>query len=449
MNRWVPHAAVGACALLSVAACEPAVRARPRNAPIPTAASDARGSAPGVVAAAPGVTRAPTARESQAIARLMRAAERVRELRFKHSVPVLVQDRDAIIAYAQGRLDGRELRRARTTYVALGLLPADIDLPELLLRLLGEQVIGYYDDRNARLIVRDEVMAAFEGHGSLSPRAMGEARMTLVHELVHALQDQHLDLGKLLGRARDTDPANAFKALYEGDAMLAMSAFAKPELEAGFAHGGAPASGSDAGGMPGAELAKAPAIVRTPLLFAYLQGMAFAAHLFAHGGWERIDRAYREPPVSTAQVLHPQSGPSSQRVQRAVGLDARQLLAPDLPPLHQDTLGELELSVYFSRALTEDAAQRAAAGWAGDRLFLYAAPDAAADAAAAAVWVTSWDSIADAREAADAAERVRAAEGSLARSRVTRSGRHVLIVRHATDDQHARAHARFVTWTRH
>ena len=50
-----------------------------------------------------------------------------------------------------------------------------------------------------RLVVRDDVMR------SLARNSVDEARVVLVHELVHALQDQHLQLGTLNEVERDSD----------------------------------------------------------------------------------------------------------------------------------------------------------------------------------------------------------------------------------------------------
>lgn len=395
---------------------------------------------PAVAVAPPaGSTRSTTARERRVITRLMRAAERVRRLRFVRPVPVLVQDGAAIIAYAESQIDATELKRARTIYGALGLLPRDISLRDVLLRLLGEQVVGYYDDRNARLIVRDEVMRAFDGSAALTPTALAKARMTLVHELVHALQDQHLGLAKRLHLERDTDSANAFKALYEGDAMLAMSAFAsrgEPETSP---------PPLQASSLAGSELARAPAIVREPLLFAYFDGLSFVTHLFERGGWERIDRSYGRPPASTEQVLHPQSTPGAQRVAIPHLPDAEHAFGPEHDLLYEDTLGELELSVYFGLGSNHAESRRAATGWDGDRLYLYASENSEA----IAVWLTTWDSAPDALEALGAAERVRLAEAGRVRSSVARAGRNLLIVRNASSEQEAQLHARFAHWTRH
>ena len=110
-----------------------------------------------------GYTRAVTPSERRAIAELIRAAEDVRGLRFARDVPVLVQNSDAIMAYVDSQIETQRLERARVVYAALGLLRPDLDVRSLLLRLMGEQIVGYYDVEQHRLVVRDDVMRAFGG----------------------------------------------------------------------------------------------------------------------------------------------------------------------------------------------------------------------------------------------------------------------------------------------
>jgi hypothetical protein len=398
-------------------------------------------------AAGAGVTREVTAAEAAIITELMRAAESVRGLRFERAVPVLVQDRAAIMAFARTQFDQAELARAHDIYAALGLLPAGLDLANLLVELLGEQIVGYYDERNSQLVVRDEVMRAFEQGDQRSASELGEARLTLIHELVHALQDQRLGLSAHLRLERDMDAENAFKALYEGDAMLAMTAFSRiPAGGLADASSTAPlvppdevASRLHRSRLAGTRLGRAPAIVRVPLLFAYLDGLSFAAQLFARGGWADVNRAFAQPPESTEQVLHPNSTREILSAQRPRILEARTSLGGDYELLHEDTLGELELSVYFGMAMPEARGRQAAAGWGGDRLYLYRSPS---QQERALLWLTRWDSPAEADEAERAALQVRrlASPGS---QLVLRRGRSMLIVRNTPAALHASLRARF------
>src|SRR5262249_3735339 len=140
-----------------------------------------------------------------------------------------VEDRDRITSYVESQIEDEELDRARVVYAALGLLPAELDVRSLLLRLMGEQVVGYYDAEAKHLVVRDDVMRAFGRGDDMNAEEgseLSEARIVLVHELVHALQDQHLNLFENIHATRDTDADNAFHALVEGDATLAMIGYA-------------------------------------------------------------------------------------------------------------------------------------------------------------------------------------------------------------------------------
>src|SRR3989442_4644542 len=51
---------------------------------------------------------------------------------------------------------------------------------------------------------------------------------------------------------------------------------------------------------------RAPLILRQQLLFPYVHGLAFIKAALAHGGWEGLERVYQHPPISTAQILHPE-----------------------------------------------------------------------------------------------------------------------------------------------
>ena len=382
--------------------------------------------------------RTPTPRETRAIGELMRAAERVRQLRFARPVPVLVENRERITQYVSSQIEEEELERARVVYTALGLLPPDLDVRALLLRLMGEQVVGYYDSDAKRLVVRDDVMRGFAERPSAeiadSDSELAEARIVLLHELVHALQDQHLALSEHIHAERDTDAANAFHALVEGDATLAMIGYAL-EREQVPLHRltGNPAqvrSFSDVvrhSPLAGSELEQAPAIVRVPLLSSYVDGLAFCASLHGRGGFTAIDRAHAAPPTTTEQVLHPE---------RFARLDEpTKLELPDLTALRdagyelvrEDTLGELEMGVYFAQAGTLDEARRAADGWDGDRIRVYrhkVQPSAV-------VWLSVWDSEHDAEQAAAAAELVLRSGNVAVRahSAVYRDGSRVLLLR--------------------
>ncbi len=372
-----------------------------------------------------GTSRLPTPAERSIIQGLMRDASRVRQLPFLQEVPAAIQDEARIRAFVAADVDADELQESKELYVALGLLPRDVDLEALLMEVLGEQIVGYYDPEAQRLVVRDDVMRSLA-----SGAAVNEARVVLVHELVHALQDQHLHLGTLNEAERDSDADNAYRALVEGDATLAMMAYVlngqgvhleqitsdPATLRRVFETGAATNNGAGA-------LERAPAILRVTLMAPYVQGALFCGTQHRVGGWDAVNRAHGSLPVGTEQVLHPEKFQTGELPDTVA--------IPTLPSLeslgfvrsNEDTLGELEMSIFFAQGTPSDQDLPAAAGWSGDRLAIYSR----ADAPSAAVWWSAWDTEADAIEAAAAATR---SGINVEGARVERRGRALLILRH-------------------
>src|SRR5262249_16863574 len=140
--------------------------------------------------------RKPRPSETIVIEELFRITEQVRGLHFVRPVPVEVHNREAILEHLNGELDEdeKDLRHAHQLDDSLGLISADENIRGLLTRVLGEQVVGYYDPKADRLVARDDVMEALGEAESEDDESFSEAKAVLIHELVHALQTQHLHL---------------------------------------------------------------------------------------------------------------------------------------------------------------------------------------------------------------------------------------------------------------
>jgi hypothetical protein len=242
-----------------------------------------------------------------------------------------------------------------------------------------------------------------------SPEGDGpsEEDTVLVHELTHALQDQSFDLEKL---QQEDDPladtGTALTALAEGDATLTMMDFRSqtsferlPNAERIL---GSMAADPDAmmsalPDLPGADqFAQAPVWLRDNLLFGYLQGMTFCISVRTRGGQKLLDHAFAtDPPRSTEQVLHPEKWHTRRDDPVVIRLPD---LGPDLPGYRKaadGVMGELSVRSLLRQGPGDrDRAVAAAAGWGGDRFAVYEK----ADGGRLLVWVTDWDSAADARE---------------------------------------------------
>ena len=112
-------------------------------------------------------------------------------LELREPVRLEMRSREELVRYLESKLDEElpeeEARATVEAYALFGLVPNTLDLREVLLALYTEQVAGFYEPDSTALFVMDD-----------QPEALLEG--LLVHELVHAVQDQWVDLGAL------TDP---------------------------------------------------------------------------------------------------------------------------------------------------------------------------------------------------------------------------------------------------
>lgn len=325
-----------------------------------------------------------------------------RELTLLEPIEVRIEDAATLRARTLSDFEEedtqRELRELTETYTLLRILPPDIDLGATYLDVLTDHVAGYYDPEHRHLALIRRAAAFHEA----SIGALSEDAMTIAHEVVHALQDQHFDLWALAQRTHSNDVAAALQALIEGDATLSMLHFGRgADLPASAVHQYVD-EGYDLRRVPaGTPLARLPRILQAGLIFPYAEGTHFAAALFAAGGLQALDAAYADPPLSTEQILHPERYLGAHRdppldVEMP---DLSHALGPGWRASFDDVVGELGTRLLLEEHLgAEHPGLRAAAeGWGGDRLAVYRqGSDDDEDAPVAGVWATTWDSPRDA-----------------------------------------------------
>jgi len=298
--------------------------------------------------------------------------------------PVRVERRSRreLVTYLGGRMD-RELPRERSEllvelYSLLGLVPDTLDLRALLMQVYTEQVAGFYDPDTRTLFVLDD-----QGDQALQP--------LLVHELVHALQDQHTSLDSLTHRDRGNDRRVAAQAAIEGHATLVMLEFMTARLQ-----GESPAAEAlpdlsaqlrlppEALAAQYPALGAAPLLLRESLLFPYSEGAGYVQALWRSEG-SRVPPFGRHLPASTEQVMHPG---------RALGTPADPPVELRLEPpegirvLKENTLGSLELGLFLEERVGPGA-RPLSVGWGGDRYLLLEDGEGARGVA----WVVVWDGV--------------------------------------------------------
>ncbi len=277
-------------------------------------------------------------------------------LELREPVRVEMRSREELVRYLESKLDEElpeeEARATVEAYALFGLVPDTLDLREVLLALYTEQVAGFYEPDSTTLFVMDD-----------QPEALLEG--LLVHELVHAVQDQWVDLGALADPKLGSDRATAAQAAIEGHATLVMLEYMAEQAQ------GTPV---DLGALPnfanllrsqleGARdqfpaLAAAPPVIQESLLFPYLEGAGYVHGLWAQG--DRVAPFGEYLPKSTEQIL----GGTADDVPIELAMSVS---GADI--VHEDVLGRLELGVMLDQHLGPGSA-RFADGWGGDRYVL-------------------------------------------------------------------------------
>jgi hypothetical protein len=244
----------------------------------------------------------------------MKAVEEIRGRRFLREV------RNVSIARGDLKRHLREQMEKSTPYPleqwgsilrALQLVdvPGDELVPKLL-DLYESQVLAFYDPHSHTYYsIRELPKLPPSAAKVADPKLLEETVM--VHELVHALQDQHFSLGpQEKALARDTDASLAWHALLEGEAVLVMVAHMLQKANMDFdevvrddAMLGMIGSAAQADQMIDPST---PRYFAELLKFPYLEGLEFAVAAYRRGGWKELDRIHADPPKTTREVLHPE-----------------------------------------------------------------------------------------------------------------------------------------------
>jgi hypothetical protein len=270
-------------------------------------------------------------------------------------------NRTEIEEFIEGELAGDAppdaLEATTAILYGFGTVDASFDYRATVVKLMTSQLLGFYDPKRKTFFVGGDLSGA-------------EADVTLWHELVHALQDQHYDLAKLTEFQVDGgDRVSAVHALAEGDATSAM-------LDAMLAPQGGtalevPEGLFQAQSILGSAMVEAPSIMVRSLVAPYMDGLAFVNALRRRGGFPAVDGAWREPPSTTEQLLHPEKY-WAREAPVSVSLPPGPKHAPTLTERFHDVMGEQTVRLLLEEFLPARTAAAAAAGWGGDRLSAFA-----------------------------------------------------------------------------
>lgn len=334
--------------------------------------------------------------------------EVLREAKFTRPVAVKLADKKEFFEYAKARQELTEtpekIAADETIAKLLGVFPAELDMMATTMEFLEDQVGGFYDPASDSFALMDAC-----------PQSV--APIILAHELGHALDDQLYSIDSQIEALKgNSDATLAYHAVVEGSGTSVMVRWTIERMK-----GGEGAEAIDLAGMNEMQaasqdsLAKAPMWLWKPLIAVYLRGASFLArteNVMAGqmGGAKNadIDAAFKSPPRSMEQVLHPEKywDEGERDEPTVVEFDASAVDA-GWTKQREDTMGELLLAILttapdqrggldasnamamMSLRYTNDAA----AGWDGDRTALFSK-----DGAHYLRLVTVWDTEKDAAE---------------------------------------------------
>ncbi len=232
-----------------------------------------------------------------------------------------------------------ELALFSRLYQMLGFLDDGVTIEDALESTGTDGVLGYYETENNELYIRGTEITPF-------------VRSVIVHELVHALDDQHFELYRPEYDDRPDEIGFGLTALTEGNAKRIedeyVSRYSEAEFEAFFAEQLGFSYDFSILTQEYLDLQLAP----------YIDGQRYVEEILRDGGQEELDETFVEPATTAEAVLHPE-----RRNEPAIEVE---------PPeaggevLEEGVVGELFLEIMLGSAVGSSSAETAAEGWGGD-----------------------------------------------------------------------------------
>jgi hypothetical protein len=310
------------------------------------------------------------------------------KLPITHSVKRKLISRDQVTKFLRQKFDDDEstkrMERAELVLKKFGLLDRDFRLRPFLVKLLTEQIAGFYDDKTKTVNMLDWI-------------APEEQKPVLAHELTHALQDQKVDLDKWSdvekkGVSKNVSEDNehlqfdegdtAREAVTEGQAMVVYVDYSLRSTGKTLAD--APEMGdklkdmtNDTSGSP--VLARAPLLLQESLLFPYGDGLSFEQSVLVKAGREAaFAGVLAHPPTSSFEIIHPDAYIAHTPVPVLRLPDVHPLLDAEYTPYDIGVMGELDVRILLELFGGQQIATALSPEWKGG--IYYAAQRKAATA---------------------------------------------------------------------
>jgi hypothetical protein len=312
-------------------------------------------------------TTAPTPDEwDPRIEPIAHEVEKLRQLDFEHPVAVEFLGDAAFekrVAVDKGKLsaaDTRSAERSQSQLRAVGLIGPDVDLLDATSSLQQSGVLAYYSDSAKSITVKGKNVDDIA------------TRVTVAHELTHALQDQHFDLTALQRKAAKTHSGTVLRTVIEGDAVRIQDDYVdtlSKDDQAKYATDSAQ-RGNDA--RTEASDAGVPESLTVLFEAPYDLGPLMLDAVLAEKKDAGIDELFRHPPTSDSAYLTP-----------STLLDGSTFRSVPTPKLRDgekragssDSFGAFALYQVLASRIDPATALTAADGWGGDSMITFTKGD--------------------------------------------------------------------------
>ncbi len=321
--------------------------------------------------------------------------ERIMGLKALAPIPRSLLTREQINELVTSRMDeespGDEINSEEQFLQLFGFVDNKFDLAQEVVNTLTEQATALYDYKTKQLYL-----------STWTPEDMQE--FALVHELAHAIADQHFDLGKYVDKSRSADGDLARSAVIEGQASWVMTEWVMLQTGRSLRNNGLLAAA--AAGASRYEVSEYPVFssqplyIREAMLFPYTEGMIFQQRVIERYGQQGFDRVFRTAPMSTQQVLDPESY-FVERVPSEPKLPRFRLRG--FKRASRGDVGQFDHAVLLEQHTSQHEAERVAPLWRGGRYEIWSNDD---NSRAVLRYASDWADADAAREFFDAYRRV-------------------------------------------
>jgi hypothetical protein len=362
--------------LLAVLCATSALAQAPESTPPPSSSGNKAGGA--AKPAKPEAEHLITPTEARELFRsvdeILRFASKDTQFPIKHPVQKEMHSRSEVekILNDKFETDADRIRFERSELVLkkFGLLPREFQLHEFLVKLLAEQVAGFYDEKTKKINLLNWV-------------SLDMQKPVMAHELTHALQDQSFDMEAFRKRheeiekqgpgkdpnalVRTDDESTCFSAVAEGQAMIVL-------LDYILAPDRSVEQAPQVVDLMQAQMQKeksgevfesAPVLIKEELIFPYTYGMKFIRDLLVAGGKDlAFTGVMKRLPRTTREILEPKEYLAG-RIVPTLLLPNMRFLDDQWEPFDAGSIGELDVKVLLKQYVDDATAARYAPEWRG------------------------------------------------------------------------------------